>query len=193
MLLEPELENYIMGRNIAAIFLLLLFLSTVSFAQLPPDAVMLDKVKISEAQKSVDLCPVYLEPSDPKLPTWEYKGVTYRGSKPDAQERFLKEPDKYAKTAEKQRWINNFMQAMSAVWCPVTDQITPGGMMQWKRLGLTFESCCAFCDENAKEEDFQKGLDKLKQRAELAYAMTGGKYTEGAKSPVEGAIKKKTD
>ena len=51
-------------------------------AQLPADAVMLDKVKIPEKQKSVDLCPVYLEPSDPKLPTWEYKGVKYRGSKP---------------------------------------------------------------------------------------------------------------
>jgi hypothetical protein len=172
---------------------LLLFLSALAIpalAQLPPDAVELGKVKIPEAQKSIDLCPVYLELSDPKLPAWEYKGVTYRGSKPDAQEKFLKDPDKYAEAAKKQRWINNFMQAMSVVWCPVTDQITPGGMMQWKKLGLTFESCCSFCDENAKEEDFQNGLDKLKQRAELAYALTGGKYTEGAKSPVEGAIRK---
>ena len=172
-------------------FLLLLFATPISvFAQLPPDAVELDKVKIPEVQKAVDLCPVYLEPADPKLPAWEYKGVTYRGSKPDAREKFLQDPDKFAEAAKKQRWINNFMQAMSGIWCPVTDQITPGGMMQWKKFGLTFESCCSFCDETAKEEDFQKGLERLKKRAELAYAMTGGKYTEGSKSPVEGAIRK---
>jgi hypothetical protein len=171
-------------------FTLLLVLAISGFAQLPSDAVMLDKVKIPETQKSVELCPVYLVDSDPKLPTWEYKGITYRGSKPDAQEKFLKEPDKYAKAAEKQRFINNFMQAMSTVWCPVTDQITPGGMMQWKRFGLTFESCCAFCDENFKEENFQEGLEKLKKRAEKTYELIGAKYTEGASSPVEGAMKK---
>ena len=171
-------------------FLLLLVLPTPALAQLPADAVMLDKVKIPEAQKSIDLCPVYLEASDPKLPTWEYKGITYRGSKPDAQEKFFKNPDTFAKAAAKQRFINNFMQAMSTVWCPVTDQLTPGGMMQWKRLGVTFESCCAFCDENYKEENFQEGLQKLKARAEKTYELIGAKYTEGASSPVEGAIKK---
>jgi hypothetical protein len=159
-------------------------------AQLPADSVMLDKVKISEKQKSVDLCPVYLVASDPKLPTWEYKGVKYRGSKPDAQEKFLKEPEKHAKAAAKQRYVNNFMQAMSPVWCPVTDEVTPGGMTQWKKLGFTFESCCAFCDENVSDDDFPEAVKKLKARAEKSYELTGGKYTEGAKSPVEGAIKK---
>ncbi len=179
-----------MLRRLPFLPLICAILMIPAFAQLPSDAVMLDKVKIPETQKSVDLCPVYLEPSDPKLPTWEYKGVTYRGSKPDAQEKFLKDPDKYAKAAERQRFVNNFMQAMSAVWCPVTDQITPGGMLQWKRLGVTFESCCAFCDENFKEENFQEGLENLKQRAAKTYELIGAKYTEGAKSPVEGAIKK---
>lgn len=179
-----------MLRKLLSAPLFLLALSLPTFAQLPSDAVMLDKVKIPETQKSVDLCPVYLVASDPKLPTWEYKGVTYRGSKPDAQEKFLKDPDRYAKAAEKQRFVNNFMQAMSTVWCPVTDQLTPGGMMQWKRLGVTFESCCAFCDENFEEKNFQEGLDRLKERAEKTYALIGAKYTEGAKSPVEGAIKK---
>ena len=168
----------------------LLCLTISAAGQLPSDAVMLDKVKIPETQKSIDLCPVYLEASDPRLPTWEYKGVVYRGSKPDAQEKFMKDPDRYAKAAEKQRFINNFMQAMSAVWCPVSDQITPGGMMQWKRFGLTFESCCSFCDENFKEENFKEGYERLKARAEKAYSMIGAKYTEGATSPVEGAIKK---
>ncbi len=169
---------------------LLLALTTTAFAQLSADAVMLDRVKIPELQKSVDLCPVYLEASDSKLPTWEYKGVVYRGGKPDAREKFFKDPDRYAKAAEKQRFINNFITAMSTVWCPVTDQITPGGMMQWKRHGVTFESCCAFCDENFKEENFEEGLERLKARAAKTYDLIGAKYTEGARSPVEGAIKK---
>lgn len=179
-----------MFRRFLLVLSFLVALAISALAQLPADAVQLDKVKIPEKQKAIDLCPVYLEPSDPNSPSWEYKGITYRGSKPDAKEKFLKDPDKYAEAAAKQRYVNNFMQAMSTIWCPVTDQITPGGMLQWKRLGLTFESCCAFCDESAKEEDFQTGLEQLKKRAALAYAITGGKYTEGAKSPVEGAIKK---
>jgi hypothetical protein len=171
----------------------LVALGTVALAQLPADAVMLDKVKIPEKQKSIDLCPVYLEASDPALPTWEYKGVTYRGAKPDAKDKFLKDPDKYAKAASKQRFLNNFMQSMSTIWCPVTDEITPGGMTQWKRFGLTFESCCTFCDETFEEADFEKGRKKLRERAEKTYELIGAKYTEGAKSPVEGAMKKTED
>src|SRR5262245_36129726 len=102
-------EDERMLRRLALIVLILLAMASAAFAQLPPDAVMLDKVKIPEAQKSVDLCPVYLEPSDPTLPTWEYKGVSYRGARADAQEKFFKDPDKYAKAAERQRFINNFM------------------------------------------------------------------------------------
>jgi hypothetical protein len=178
-----------MLRSAPVVLGLFFMLTAPALAQLPADSVMLDKVKIPEKQKSVDLCPVYLEASDPKLPTWEYKGVKYRGSKPDAQEKFLKNPDKLAKEASKQRFINNFVQAMSTIWCPVTDEITPGGMTQWKRLGLTFESCCTFCDENVKDEDFPEAIKKLKARAAKTYELIGAKYTEGAKSPVEGAIK----
>lgn len=166
-----------------------LVLAAPAWAQLPADAVMLDKVKIAEKQKAIDLCPVYLEASDEKLPTWEYKSVTYRGAKPDAKEKFLKDPDKYVKAAEKQRFVNNFMQSMSTIWCPVTDEVTPGGMLQWERFGLTFESCCSFCDESFQEDDFKTCLEKLKKRAEETYALIGAKYTENAKSPVEGAIK----
>ncbi|HEV7998461.1 MAG TPA: hypothetical protein VGP63_01195 [Planctomycetaceae bacterium] len=169
---------------------LLVCLRLSAFAQLPADAVMLEKVKIPEKQKSIDLCPVYLTAPDPKLPSWEYKGVKYRGSKPDAREKFLKDPEKYAKAAEKQRFANNFMQAMSPIWCPVTDQISPGGMTKWQKLGYTWESCCTFCDDNVKDEDFPEAVKRLKARAEKTYALIGAKYTEGAKSPVEGAIKK---
>jgi hypothetical protein len=176
-------------RRLLLVLAAVLLVSASAWAQLPPDAVLLDKVKIPEKQKAIDLCPVYLEPSDPKLESWEYKGVKYRGSKPDAREKFLKEPDKYAQAAAKQRFVNNFMQTMSTVWCPVTDEITPGGMTQWKRLGFTFESCCTFCDENFEEEQFAEALKRLKERAEKTYALIGAKYTEGAKSPVDGAIK----
>jgi len=176
-------------RSLLAVGLLSLF-SVSAFAQLPADAVILEKVKIPEKQKSTDLCPVYLTASDPKLPAWDYKGVKYRGSKPDAREKFLRDPEKYAKAAEKQRFVNNFMQAMSPIWCPVTDQISPGGMTQWKKLGYTWESCCSFCDDNVKDEDFPEAIKRLKARAEKSYALIGAKYTEGAKSPVEGAIKK---
>jgi hypothetical protein len=161
-----------------------------ALAQLPADAVILEKVKIPERQKSIDLCPVYLVPSDPKMAVWEYKGVKYRGSKPDAREKFFKDPAKYAEAARKARFVNNFVQAMSPVWCPVTDQITPGGMTQWKRFGLTFESCCSFCDDNVKDEDFPEAMKRLKERAAKTYALIGAKYTEGAKSPVEGAIRR---
>ena len=167
-----------------------LLLAVPALAQLPADAVLLDKVKIPEKQKAIDLCPVYLEKSDEKLPTWEHQGVTFRGSKPDAKEKFQADPDKYVKAAEKQRFMNNFMQSMSTIWCPVTDEVTPGGMLQWERFGLTFESCCSFCDESFQESDFETGLKKLKERAEKTYELIGAKYTEGAKSPVEGAIKK---
>lgn len=176
-------------RRLLFVLIASLLSSASAWAQLPPDAVLLDKVKIPEKQKAIDLCPVYLEPSDPKLESWEYKGVKYRGSKPDAREKFLKDPDKYVAAATKQRFVNNFMQTMSTVWCPVTDEITPGGMTQWKRLGFTFESCCTFCDENFEEEQFAEALKRLKERAEKTYALIGAKYTEGAKSPVEGAIK----
>lgn len=165
------------------------FTSGTAVAQLPSDAVILEKVKIPEKQKSIDLCPVYLEASDPKLPEWEYKGVKYRGSKADAREKFFKDPDIYAKAAEKKRFVNNFMQAMSGVWCPVTDEVTPGGLTQWKKLGYTWESCCAFCDETVSEEDFPLAVKRLEARALETYKMIGAKYTEGAKSPVEGAIK----
>jgi hypothetical protein len=79
---------------------------------------------------------------------------------------------------------------MSPVWCPVTDEVTPGGMTQWERNGYIFESCCAFCDETVQEEDFPQAIKRLKERAEKCYELIGAKYTENAKSPVEGAIKK---
>lgn len=165
-------------------------LAATTHAQLPAESVQLDKVKIPEKKKAIDICPVYLEASDAKLPTWEYKGVTYRGAKEDAKEKFLKEPDKYVKAAEKERFITNFMITMSPIWCPVTDEVSPGGMTQWNKLGYTWESCCAFCDDSVKDEDFPEAIKKLRKRAEKSYELMGAKYTEGAKSPVEGAIKK---
>ena len=74
---------------------------------------------------------------------------------------------------------------------PVTDEISPGGMTQWKKLGYTWESCCGFCDDSVKDDDFPTAVKKL-HSAPKNRTSWSGKYTEGAKSPVEGAIKKPT-
>ncbi len=79
--------------------LLLCIFASPATAQLPRDCVMLYKLKIPEKQKSVDLCPVHLKPSDLDLPSWTYKGVTYRGHKADAQATFMKTPEKVAEVA----------------------------------------------------------------------------------------------
>lgn len=176
------------GFLVAAILLLTGGLAPLN-AQLPPEAVDLAKVKIAERLKSVDLCPVTLEPSDLDGPTWSYAGVDYRGHGAEAQAVFLEDPDRYAKAAHRERYKQNFMLAMSTIWCPITDEVTPGGRKQVDGLGLKWESCCSFCDEEMREENFTEAVERLEARALEAYELTGGKYTEGASSPVEGAIK----
>ena len=156
--------------------LLLCILASPATAQLPRDCVMLYKLKILEKQKSIDLCPVHLKPSDPDLPSWTYKGVTYRGHKVDAQATFMKNPQKFVEVARAKRWENNFVSSMSMIWCPVTDEVNPGGGLLWKRLGLQWESCCKFCNEDVRESDFPNALKLLKERALLAYKATGGVY-----------------
>lgn len=168
--------------------LALMLLAGMARAQLPGTAIDLAKLKIPETQKAVDLCPVHLRPSDPMLATWTHEGVTYRGCQEGDQAEFVKSPDRYVEQAHRQRWINNFMQAMSVVWCPVTDQITPGGIGGWIRHDLTWEVCCQFCEENITEQDFDLAFERLKKRAASAYELTGGRYVEGASSPTEGAI-----
>jgi len=155
-----------------------------------PGGVDLAKVKIPEKQKSVDLCPVHLVPSDPSLPTWSYKGVTYRGEMADCQKAFEKDPAGYAEKARAQRWENNFIAAMSTIWCPLmSDRLNPGGHKRWVHDGITWESCCQFCDEEEPtKDDFDKALELLKKRARTSYKLTGGTYVEGAKSPLEGAM-----
>lgn len=159
-------------------------------AQLPPDAVQLDKVKISEKVKSADLDPVTLKPADPALGTFEHDGVTYGMSAASSKDAFLKDPAKYAEAAAKARWEQNFVNSMSIIWCPVTDEISPGGNTKWEKIGITWESCCQFCNDTVTDEDFPRALDRLKVRAGKSWDAMGGmaKYTEGASSPVEGAI-----
>lgn len=179
------------SRTLVAAFSLLgfaLLFAGAAAAQLPPEAVLLDKVKIPETLKSVDLCPVSLEKSDPSAPSWTFEGVTYRGHGGDTESEFNKDATKYAAAAQKERYVQNFMLAMSSIWCPITDEVTPGGRKQVEGHGLTWESCCSFCDEEMMPENFTEGLEQLRKRGELSYELTGGKYTEGASSPVEGAI-----
>ena len=110
-------------------------------AQLPPEAVDLALVKIPEVEKSEDLCPVHLVPSDPAAESWNHDGVNYRGSETGAKSAFIEDPAKYASAAKKQRYVNNFMLAMSSIWCPITDEVTPGGRKQVEGLGFNWESC----------------------------------------------------
>jgi hypothetical protein len=156
-------------------------------AQLPPEAVLLDKVKIPETLKPNQIDPVTLEDVEADAVSWTWNGVEYKGasaSKPV----FTKEPEKFAAAHKRELYVRNFMLAMSTVWCPITDEVTPGGRKQVDGLGLKWESCCSFCDEEMHPENFKEALAQLRKRAEKSYELTGGKYTEGAKSPVEGAI-----
>ena len=179
-------------HNFNSLVLLLLcaslFLAGQAFAQLPPEAVLLDKVKIPETIKSTDLCPVSLQSSVESAPTWTYDGIAYRGHDAKTQAEFDTDPAKYAAAAKKERYVQNFMLAMSTIWCPITDEVTPGGRKQVEGLGHTWESCCSFCDEEMVPENFHEALVQLRKRGEASYELAGGLYTEGASSPVEGAI-----
>lgn len=179
-------------RRVSSGFILLAALTTTatpSRAQLPAEAVDLALVKIAEVQKSEDLCPVDLVPSAADGPTWTHDGVDYRGSRGGASEEFSEDPARYAEAHRRQRWINNFMLAMSTIWCPVTDEVTPGGRKRLDAHGYTWESCCTFCDEDLTPDNVLEALERLAQRAAEAYELTGGAYHEGASSPVEGAIR----
>ncbi len=105
------------------------------WAQLPAQAINLAKVKISEKQKSIDLCPVHLVEAERMLPSWTYQGVEYRGHTPSCQSEFEKAPEKYVEAARYGRWENNFIADTSTVWCPVTDEVA-GGFLKWERLGI---------------------------------------------------------
>lgn len=161
---------------------------SVAQAQLPPDAVSLKRVKITEKIKSTDLCPVHLIPADPAIPTWTWEGVEYGGDSESCQAEFEKDSATYAAAAAEERYIRNFMEQMSTVWCPVTDEISPGGLTQWKKLDYTWESCCDFCDDTVQDEDFDSALDRLRERARKGYEATGGKYYADVDSPLAGAI-----
>jgi hypothetical protein len=156
-------------------------------AQLPPEAVLLDKVKIAETLKPNSIDPVTLEDVKPDAVAWTWNGIELRGAAASKAE-FGKSPEKYAAAQKKELYVRNFMLAMSTVWCPITDEVTPGGRKQVDGLGLKWESCCSFCDEEMHPENFKEAIVQLRKRAEKSYELTGGKYTEGAKSPVEGAI-----
>ncbi|MEX2015339.1 MAG: cytochrome c [Candidatus Hydrogenedentales bacterium] len=157
-------------------------------AQLPPDAVQLDKVKIPETITSEQFDPVTLEKADPSLATWEHDGVTYGSSDAGSKDKFMTAPDKFAERAAQKRWEANFIAAMSRIWCPVTDEINSGGGLIWHELDMEWESCCQFCNDTKSDEDFPRALKRLQTRAEQAYELTHGKYVNDASSPVEGAI-----
>ena len=172
---------------VAAFAVLALASCETLWSQLPPEAVMLDKVKIPQTLKPGQIDPVTLEDVAGDAVSWTWNGVEYRGSAASKAE-FAKSPEKHAAAHEKELYVRNFMLAMSTIWCPITDEVTPGGRKQVEGHGLKWESCCSFCDEEMHPENFKEAVTQLRKRAETSYELTGGKYTEGAKSPVEGAI-----
>ncbi len=168
---------------------LLALASLPSVAQLPPEAVDLALVKIPQKLESADICPVKLVPSSAEGETWSHEGVSYRGSEPGVMKSFEADPAKFAGAHEKEVWVQNFMLAMSTIWCPITDEVTPGGRKQVDGLGYTWESCCSFCDEEMNPDNFTEALETLRERAEESFELAGGVYVNDASSPVEGAIK----
>ena len=167
---------------------LLLSLAGVAAAQLPPEAVLLDKVKIPQKLGADAIDPVTLEKVADGAVSWSHDGIDYKGAA-DSKSAFEADPAKYAAAHKKELYVQNFMLAMSTIWCPITDEVTPGGRKQVQgEHGLMWESCCSFCDEEMDPANFQTAYEELRKRAEVSFELTGGRYTEGASSPVEGAI-----
>jgi hypothetical protein len=158
-----------------------------TYAQLPPEAVLLDKVKIPQKLAADAIDPVTLKDNTDGAVTWEWNGTTYSGAAA-SKSSFESAPEKHAKAHQKELYVRNFMLAMSTIWCPITDEVTPGGRKQVDGHGLRWESCCSFCDEEMDPANFDEAFEQLRKRAEVSFDLTGGKYTEGASSPVEGAI-----
>ena len=190
-LLSRCLTQPINMKRILCCLALLLSVATDFFvlhAQLPPDVIVLARVKIPEKQKSDQLCPVHLVASDPALPVFRHQGVAYRGHREPCQAEFEKHPEQYVESARYQRWETNFLAAMSVIWCPVTDQVNTGDFQSWEKLGLKWKSCCKFCNASVFPECFPEALKRLKSRAKMAYTATQGKYVEGSESPILDAI-----
>lgn len=175
------------SRVVLIVSVLLLGGAVALLGQLPPEAVMLDKVKIPQQLEPDQIDPVTLEEVGGEAVGWTWNGVEYSGA-PESKAAFDSDPEKYAAAHQKELYVRNFMLAMSTIWCPITDEVTPGGRKQVEAYGLKWESCCSFCDEEMHPENFKQALAQLRKRAEISYELTGGKYTEGAASPVEGAI-----
>lgn len=177
--------------QVGSIFLGCSLLTTSAVAQLlPPEAVDLSKVRIEEKQRTDDLCPVALTPVDPDVEAYEHNGIRYQFSSNAARNQFVHAPQNFLDAAKFARWENNFVEAMSPVWCPVTDQINPGGFGKYEKFDLQWRSCCQFCRPELVSGCFDLALGRLKERAAASHQLTGGKYASGpVDNPIEGALR----
>jgi len=172
----------------------LIVASTSATAQLlPPEAVDLSKVKIEERQTADLLCPVGLTAPNPLVAGFEHQGIRYRFSSEAARNQFVKSPENFIEAARYARWENNFTRAMSPVWCPVTDQVNPGGFGTYDQLGLQWQTCCQFCKPETIPDCFATSLQRLKERARTAYDLTRGTYARNVISPLAGALRAAKD
>jgi len=182
-------------RNQLCVSILALIVCCVSATAqlLPPDAVDLSKVNIEEKQTAADLCPVTLKAPDISVADFEFQGVRFRFSSDSARNQFIKAPQNYIGAARSARWENNFIRAMSSVWCPVSDQVNPGGFGEYEKLNLKWRTCCQFCNPDLIPDVFGLALKRLQERAKASYELTQGAYSKGATNPIAGALKASTD
>ena len=156
---------------------------------LPPEAVDLSKVKIEEKIAAADLCPVALTAPNPTVAAFERQGTRYRFSSEAARNQFVHSPEGFIAAANHARWQTNFVRAMSPVWCPVTDQVNPGGFGEFDQLGLKWRTCCQFCKPEVVPDCYTVSLARLKERANTAYELTRGVYAQKAPNPIAGALR----
>ena len=138
---------------------------------LPPDAVDLAKVKIEEWVNASDLCPVARVAPNPSIAGFEHQGIRYQFSSESARNQFVHSPQDFVEAAKFARWERNFMTAMSPVWCPVTDQVNPGGFGEFDKLELKWRTCCQFCNPSFVPGCFDQALIRPRRNGLSAAAV----------------------
>ncbi len=184
-----------LGRSLAACCVAIIAcLAPSLYGQLlPPDAVDLAKVKIEEWVNASDLCPVARVAPNPSIAGFEHQGIRYQFSSESARNQFVHSPQDFVEAAKFARWERNFMTAISPVWCPVTDQVNPGGFGEFDKLELKWRTCCQFCNPALVPGCFDQALARLKERAKTAFQLTGGVYAKNVSNPIEGALRAAED
>ena len=163
------------------------------WSQLPPEAVMLDKVKIPQTIKPQQIDPVTLKTSRPtpcRGPGMASSTAVSAASKAA----FAKDPETIRCGAQEGA-LRPQLHGRDVDHL-VPDHRRGDAREAASRSMATVSSGRAAARSATRRcipENFKEALAQLRKRAEKSYELTGGKYTEGAKSPVEGAIDERTN